>query len=186
MAFVPTLARIAVCLLALTLAGCNATLATLEPIDGSSGRRGDVQAVPVAFTAPLEGAPEAVQARFVDQLAKEALSRKLRPVELAGARYFMRGYLSATTTETGTRFLYIWDVFDMNRMRIQRLEDEITVARRASDPWSLADDALLASLAAKSADDLADLIAQLPEALAAVPIPMPALPAPVQSALLDQ
>jgi len=180
MTLVPNLARIAACLLALTLAGCNATL---EPLDASASagqRIGNVQAVPVAFVA-LEGAPEAVQARFVDRLAQEALSRQLRPVEAEGARYFIRGYLSATSSEGNTTFLYIWDVFDGTRQRIQRVEDQISLARRAADPWSLADEALLGSLAAKSADDLATLIATLPEAMASAPAP-----AAVQSALLAQ
>ncbi len=177
---VPKLARIVACLLTLALAGCNGTL---EPLDAGlpAQRTGNVQAVPVAFVA-LEGAPETIQTRFVDQLAQEALGRQLRPVEAESARYFIRGYLSAIPVEgPATRFTYVWDVFDASRRRIQRVEDEITLSRRAADPWSLADEALLASLASKSAEDLAGLIAMLPEALASSPAT-----APVQSALLAQ
>jgi hypothetical protein len=180
MTLVPNLARIAACLLALTLAGCNGTLVPLDASTNAGRQIGNVQAVPVAFTA-LEGAPDTIQTRFVDRLAQEALSRQLRPVEAEAARYFIRGYLSATTSEGSTTFIYVWDVFDGSRQRIQRVEDQISLARRATDPWSLADDALLGSLAAKSADDLATLIATLPEALASAPAP-----APVQSALLAE
>jgi hypothetical protein len=115
-------------------------------------------------------------------MAEEATARQLRPVEAESARYFVRGYLSASSSEAGgTSFTYVWDVFDAGYRRIQRLEDQISIAKRASDPWSLADDAVLASLASKSADDLAALVATLPEALAAA-----APTSPIRSAALIQ
>jgi hypothetical protein len=55
-------------------------------------------------------------------------------------------------------------VVDSRKARIQRIEDQVTAVGSAADPWSLADDRTLDSLAAKSADDLAALLSTMPEA----------------------
>jgi hypothetical protein len=165
MSFWPNLARICACALALALAGCNETLG---PLDASTPvvSMGNPRNVPVAFTS-LEGPPASVSTRFIEKLASEARNRDIRPVEAEGARYFVLGYLDAAAGEANTtRFTYVWDVFDANQTRIQRVEDQISVRGTARDPWSLADDLILSSLASKSAEDLAGLIASLPEAQA--------------------
>jgi hypothetical protein len=164
------LARICACALALALAGCSETIG---PLDASTPvvRMGSPRSVPVAFTS-LEGPPAALSTRFVEKLASEARSREIRPVEADAARYFVVGYLNANAGEANTTlFTYVWDVFDSSQRRIQRLEDEISVRGSARDPWSLADEQVLSSLASKSAEDLAGLIASLPEALAEASAP---------------
>ncbi len=76
----------------------------------------------------------------------------------------MRGYLSATPTEDGAEIEYVWDVFAADKQRAQRLNDVIEVKGAGDDPWALAGEAALTSVAAKSADDLAAFLSNTPEA----------------------
>ena len=52
------------------------------------------------------------------------------------------------------------------KAEIARLTDEASVKGGAADPWTAADDATLAALAARSAGDLADALTNTPEAVA--------------------
>ena len=47
---------------------------------------------------------------------------------------------------------------------VQRLNDVVEVKGAGGDPWALAGEAVLASVAAKSADDLAAFLSNTPEA----------------------
>ena len=55
---------------------------------------------------------------------------------------------------------------ERGKARVQRVDDQIAVKGSAADPWTLADDRVLASLASKSADDLAAILSNMPEAVA--------------------
>ena len=70
----------------------------------------------------------------------------------------------------------------VDKRRAQRMSDELTVkAARAADPWAGLDEAALASVAGKSADDLAAFLSNTPEAVAAAK----AAPAPAAAAALS-
>jgi hypothetical protein len=114
----------------------------------------------------VEGAPAPVAASFSQILAREARARDIVVVDEAKARYLVRGYLSAALTEDGAAIEYVWDVFTAERQRAQRLSDVIAVKGTGDDPWALAGDAALKSVAAKSADDLAAFLSTTPEAAA--------------------
>ena len=173
---------LAAALLALPLGGCvdtggdlNATRAAL-PQSTAIARRADVSpgGASVGF-ASLEGPPQALQARFVAAFASEAAGREIQLVDPKAARYQMRAYLTAYPVQGGTAVAYVWDVFDSSRQRAQRLTDALVVKGTAADPWSLVDDKALASVAAKSADDLAAFLSNTPEAIAAAKVKRPAL-----------
>ena len=55
------------------------------------------------------------------------------------------------------------------KQRVQRLSDVIEVKGEGDDPWALAGEAVLTSVAAESAGDLAAFLSNTPEALAAAP-----------------
>jgi muconolactone delta-isomerase len=61
---------------------------------------------------------------------------------------------------------YVWDVFDRNKDRAQRVSDSLQVTGDNSDPWRIVGEAALDSVAAKSADDLAAFLSYTPEAVA--------------------
>lgn len=122
------------------------------------------RAASAAFTR-IDGAPGPVLAAFIQKLAAETKGHDIHSVQPDAAKYIVHGYLSATKTSGGAVFGYVWDVFDSHQRRIQRVEDQITAPGAAADPWSLANDRVLGSLAAKSAADLAALLSRTPEAL---------------------
>lgn len=165
------------------LAGCVETaqevsVAAPAPPRYELARRADVspKGAGVAL-ASLDGAPEPVAKRFGEALAAEAGAREVVFVEPAKALYQLRGYLVATPVKDGVSIAWVWDVFGPGKARARRMTDELTVKAKASaDPWSGVDDAALASIAARSADDLAAFLSNTPEAIAAAR--MPARPAP--------
>jgi hypothetical protein len=174
-------------LTAVGLAGCVDGAVDLEPQATASGRtalRSGVspRGASVAFVS-VEGAPPAVVDRFSERTTAEAARREITVADAGSASYFVRGYLSAYAVEGGAALGYVWDVFDKGRRRIQRTEDAIVVKGAAADPWSLVTDQALASLAAKSADDLAAILSNTPEAAAAAgPAAAIAAAAPVAAA----
>ena len=112
----------------------------------------------------VEGAPASVAASFVDRLKHDAQARDITLVDPAKAHYLVRGYLSASLDEDGASIEYVWDVFTADKRRAQRLNDVIAVKGSGDDPWALAGQAALNSVAAKSADDLAAYLSYAPEA----------------------
>ena len=134
------------------------------PAQTLASRAASPHAASAAFTR-IEGAPGPVLAAFIQKLAAETRSRDINSVQPEAAKYIVHGYLSATRNSGGAVIGYVWDVFDSHQRRVQRVEDQITAPGSAADPWSLANDRVLASLAAKSAADLAVLLSQTPEAL---------------------
>jgi hypothetical protein len=112
----------------------------------------------------VEGAPSAIAADFSRRLDSAARTRQLAVVDAAKARYLVRGYLSASPTDDGAEIEYVWDVFTADKQRVQRLNDAVEVKGVGGDPWALAGEAVLTSVAAKSADDLAAFLSNTPEA----------------------
>jgi hypothetical protein len=159
--------------LAATLTGCVEAVGEMDasataPASAQARAIGSPRAATAAFTR-LEGAPQPVLDRFIQKLAIETRSHDIMPVQPEAAKYIVHGYLNATKSAEGVTLGYVWDVFDARKARIQRIEDRIVAPGSAADPWSLADDRILGRLAAKSADDLAALLATMPEAGGAQP-----------------
>jgi len=161
--------------IAATLAGCVESMGEVDasappktqaeaPGQATPPGGGSLRAASAAFTR-IEGAPGPVLAAFIEKLAAETRGHDINSVQPEAAKYIVHGYLSATKTAGGAVIGYVWDVFDNQQRRIQRAEDQITAPGAAADPWSLANDRVLASLAAKSAADLAALLSRTPEAL---------------------
>lgn len=137
--------------------------------------KGEIQSPKMAAmaVASIDGAPEAITARLKHDMASEAANREITITDPALARYFVRGYLDAYPTESGTSVHYVWDVFDTTKHRTQRLDDAVDLpAAAGDDPWSGVSDEVLANIAARSADDLAVFLGKTPEAVAdATPVP---------------
>ncbi|HLW91371.1 MAG TPA: hypothetical protein VKS78_08740 [Roseiarcus sp.] len=160
---------------ALALSGCVETAAELAPdADPHThiARRPDVSlaGATVAFVS-VDGPPAVVSANFVQDLRREAVAQDIAIVDVKKAHYFVRGYLSAYLTSEGAAVEYVWDVFTKDKTRAQRMNDVIAVKGQGSDPWAVAGDAALASVAAKSAEDLAAFLSNTPEAIAEVKSP---------------
>jgi hypothetical protein len=165
-----TLALLAALTAPLALGACVAveTTAEMAPDAASSRqfalRQGANLAVASLAIVSVDGAPPAIAANFARRLDSAARARQLAVVDAAKARYLVRGYLSASPTEDGAEIEYVWDVFAADKQRVQRLNDVVDVKGAGGDPWALAGEAVLASVAAKSADDLAAFLSNTPEA----------------------
>ena len=154
----------------LALGGCVDNAADLTPSPEASHQFARREGVSIAKASvaiiSVQGAPASVAAQFRSTLEAEARSRDIVIVEPAKARYLVRGYISADLTSDGASIEYVWDVFTKDKERAQRLNDVIAVQGTGDDPWAMAGDAALSSVAGKSADDLAAYLSNTPEAVA--------------------
>jgi hypothetical protein len=165
-----TLALLVALIAPLTLGACVAveTAAEIAPDAAASRqfalREGANLAQASLAIVSVEGAPSAIAADFSRRLDGAARARQLAVVDVGKARYLVRGYLSASPTEDGAEIEYVWDIFTADKQRVQRLNDVVEVQGAGGDPWALASPAVLTSVAAKSADDLAAFLSNTPEA----------------------
>jgi hypothetical protein len=163
-------AVIALTVALLPLGGCVDTVADLSPNPEAHAqfvRRPDVSlaGASVAFVS-VDGPPAAISANFSQMLNEQAAAHDIVIVDPKKARYLVRGYLTAYSTEDGVAIGYVWDVFTRDKQRTQRVDDVLNVKGEGSDPWRIAGQAALQSVAAKSADDLAAFLSNTPEAVA--------------------
>lgn len=153
--------------IALTLGACvDAATETAPPTLAHRPieRREGVSLAPATVAiVSVEGAPESVAASFSQDLALDAKARDIVLAEPKKAKYLVRGYLSATAVDGGASLEYVWDVFGPDKQREQRLNDVIVVKGTGDDPWAIAGEAALDSVAARSADDLAAFLSNTPE-----------------------
>lgn len=161
---------------AFPLSGCVEMAADLAPkteTHAQFARRSDVSlaGASVAFVS-VEGPPAAISANFSQILRREAMARDIVIADEKKARYLVRGYLSAYATTGGAAIEYVWDVFNKDKQRTQRVNDALEVKGEGADPWRIAGEGALASVAAKSADDLAAFLSNTPEAVAAATAPL--------------
>ncbi len=144
---------------AIVLGGCQQGFSS-----ASGGSRIAAPGVPIAVES-IAGAPDGVTSRFSTALASEAHARQ---VEIVGgeaqARYRVRGYLSAEPTEDGTTALaFVWDVFDAQKKRAQRVQGaSIASARSGADPWASVDQTTVAKAASESMDAIAGFLTTSP------------------------
>jgi hypothetical protein len=154
---------------ALALGGCVDEAADLAKADAHTQivARPDmsIAAASVAFVS-VDGPPPSVAANFDQEMLRQAMASNIVIVDNKKARYLVRGYLSAYRTEGGAAVEYVWDVFTRDKKRAQRVNDVLEVKGEGADPWAIAGQAALASVAAKSADDLAAFLTNTPEAVA--------------------
>jgi len=180
-----TLALLVALTAPLALGGCVAVEATADVAPDAAAsrefalREGANLAQASLAIVSVEGAPPAIAADFDRRLAGAARARQLAVVDAVKARYLVRGYLSASPTEDGAEIEYVWDVFAADKRRVQRLSDAVEVMGAGDDPWALAGEAVLTSVAAKSADDLAAFLSNTPEAAPAAAAAAP----PAETAL---
>ena len=163
--------RLACCTAFVLLSGCVDNLPDLQLAKGEVRTTlARAQTVPHEATvavASLEGAPDTVQFRFRQSFAKAAAAREITVVDAGAARYLVRGYLSATPGEAGTDVGYVYDIFEAgDHRRVDRVADILTLKDTGAESWTLVDDAVMASLAGRSADQLATALASMPDRVA--------------------
>jgi len=141
------------------------------PSTNIARRAGISPAGATVAVASFTGAPDPIDDRFTPLFADAAKRSDISIADADKANYLVRGYLDAQPEGDATSVSFVLDVFDSTKHRTQRVEDQILVKGQAADPWSLVDDSVLAAVAAKSADDLAAVMTNTPEAIAAAAPP---------------
>jgi hypothetical protein len=159
------------------LGGCVEENAAQAPVAAAPSdniaRRPDVSpAGATVAVASISGAPDGLNDKYQAMLAAFAKRGNVSLADAGSANYLVRAYLSAYPEgDTATAVAYVLDVFDAGKRRTQRVEDEVVVRGTAPDPWSLVSDDVLAAVAQKSATDLAAVMTNTPEAIAAASTP---------------
>jgi hypothetical protein len=143
-------------LAALLIAGCQTDN---ELITGSADP-GRPRAI--AFES-IDGPPPTVFERLVAQLGKEAEARKLPIVSRTNpGAWRVRLYLAAHLQKKRATISWVGDVFDARYDRAFRIAGEEPVSPARRDVWALADDEVLARIAAKSLEAIVAQIGAAP------------------------
>jgi hypothetical protein len=165
-----------ICGLTALAAGCVETTAQREPQPQLPQRTNMVQREGVSprgasvAIADIQGVSAPVSEHLSAIFTQAARERDINLTDAKAANYLVRGYLSASPTEGGATFALIWDVYDAKKRRTQRIDDLVFV-KGSSGSLEAADDAALTQIAAKSAGDLAAVLSNMPEAIAAASSP---------------
>jgi hypothetical protein len=165
---------------ALCAAACSETISSNAALTtGAPGASGPT----IAFDS-IDGPPVSVFNRLVDNISTEAQQRAIAIASReGGANYRVRGYLAAQVVRGRTHISWVFDVYDDVKVRALRIRGEEAGPRGGSDPWSVADDAMLRKIARVSTDRLAaflrnpDAPAEPEAAIAEVNEPAPVRPA---------
>lgn len=161
----------------LGLAGCVAETAQApapSPVAPENiARRPDVSPAGASVAvASISGAPGDLDDKYQAMLTAYAKRGSVSMADAGSSNYLVRGYLSADANgDATTTVSYVLDVFNADKHRTQRVTDNVVVRGQAADAWSLVSDDVLAALARKGASDLAAVMTNTPEAIAASTTP---------------
>ena len=140
---------------------------------------GSINAAPraVAFDS-IDGPPPEVFNRLVAQLSAQAETRNLPVVSRSNqAAWRVRPYLAAHTQKKqaaiSSSISWVGDVYDARLNRAYRVSGEEPIGSGRKDVWALADNAVLARIAANSLDAIMGG-ARNPAPADSAPVPEPA------------
>jgi hypothetical protein len=114
----------------------------------------------VAFES-IDGPPQPVFQRLVENLATEAVARQVMVISReATPQYRIRGYMAAHVERGRTHIGWVWDVYDADKRRMLRIAGEEPGGRRGSDAWTAADDHMLRKISRTSMERLAAFLGE--------------------------
>jgi len=144
---------VAALLVALSAAACTTDG---QPTAATATPRGPT----VAFES-IDGPPESVFQRLVQNLSEEAEARQIAVVSREGpAQYRVRGYVAAQTQGKRSTISWVWDVYDNEQRRALRITGEEPAAMGAGQgTWAVADDYILRRIAHTGMDRLVAFLA---------------------------
>jgi hypothetical protein len=127
----------------------------------------------VAFDS-IDGPPQSIFNRLVQDLGDEAVARQMAVVSRQGsAQYRVRGYLAALVEgkRRTTVISWVWDVYGADQQRVVRISGEEPASGSGRGTWAAADDGVLHRIATNSMDRLAAFLAapDVPPAQPAAP-----------------
>jgi hypothetical protein len=113
----------------------------------------------VAFES-IDGPPEGVFRKLVQDLSDEAEARQLAVVSREGAaRYRIRGYMAAQVHRGRTTIAWVWDIYDADQNRALRISGEEDAGRTGKDAWAETDDRVLRRISRAGVERLVSFLA---------------------------
>jgi hypothetical protein len=142
-------------LAAIVLGAASSACTTTGQPTAASAVRGPT----VAFES-IDGPPESVFNRFVQQISDEAEARQVTVVSRAeAAQYRVRGYVAAQTLNKRSSIAWVWDVYDAEQRRALRISGEEPASIAGTGTWAVADDQVLRRVARAGMDHLVAFLA---------------------------
>jgi hypothetical protein len=145
----------------LLLSGCEST----SDFNPNAAPRARAPGVPVALVS-IAGAPETVITRVSTAIARQAQRRDILIVGIDGQpRYQVRGYLSAhPSAEGGSEFSWVFDLFDAQKRRAQRVAGRLPIRGAGGDNWVAVTETDIERMAFNALDEIASFLADAPPA----------------------
>jgi hypothetical protein len=138
--------------LALSAAACTTNS---QPTVATSTPKGPT----VAFES-IDGPPESIFQKLVQNLSEEADARQMAVVSREGpAQYRVRGYVSAQSKGKRSTVAWVWDIYDADQRRALRITGEELATAGGHGTWAIADDQLLRRIARTGMDRLVAFLA---------------------------
>lgn len=159
---------IAAMTVAIGCAGCNSTGSNTPgpPLAAAPG------GAPVIAFESIEGPPESIYGKLVQNLSEEADARQVAVVSRAApAHYRVRVYAATVVYPKRSVLYWVWDVYDGNQQRAFRISGEEPMNGAGRSTWAAADDLVIRKVARAGMDRLA---AFLRAPARATPSPPPA------------
>ncbi|MDQ2081554.1 hypothetical protein RA307_15315 [Xanthobacteraceae bacterium Astr-EGSB] len=142
---------------------------------GQPTATGSTRGPTVAFES-IDGPPESVFHRLVQQISDEAVTRQVAIVSRTEtAQYRVRSYVATQTQNKRSTVAWVWDVYDAEQRRTLRISGEEPASAAGTGTWAAADDQVLRRVASAGMDRLvAYLAAPSTETRPNAPAPAPA------------
>lgn len=113
----------------------------------------------VAFES-IDGPPESVFNRLVQQISDEAEARQVAIVSRAdAAQYRVKSYVATHTQGKRSTISWVWDVYDADQRRALRITGEEPASFAGTGTWAVADDQVLRRMARDGMDRLVAFLA---------------------------
>lgn len=143
-------------LVALPLGGCVTGSSDITgSIAGATSKSRPSAAPGTISFEPIIGPPASVVGLLADQLAVEAVAKKVAVVPAAtGGAYRVKGYMAAARAGDTVEITYIWDIVDAGGSRIKRISGTEQAPSAGDDPWAVLSAERLHTIAAATIDGL--------------------------------
>jgi len=160
------------CGLALSLAGCVEQGGQRQPVSAvpqttNMARREGVSPHGASvYISWVDGVPADVSQRLTAAIQGQAGLRDVNLADVKAANYLVQGYLTAEPAEGGALYTVVYDVATAKKRLIQHIDERIFVPGAVASLDQISEAAMV-QIAAKSAEDIAAVMTNTPEAVAA-------------------
>jgi len=177
--------------LVLSLAGCVEQAGQRQPVSAvpqptNMARREGVSPHGASvYINWVDGIPADVSQRLTAAVQGQAGLRNVNLADVKSANYLVQGYLTVEPAEGGALYTAVYDVATSKKRLIQHIDERIFVPGAVASLDQIGEAAMV-QIAAKSAEDIAAVMTNTPEAVAAAGAPEKSAPSDVAAAGSDE